>query len=232
MLQSVDVGERSLDAQLVLTGSMPLDDPEGWRIYHELTADAADDPKIRVLTNLTGVGNVEINALQRLSDAVIQKSLREGFGLVVSEALWKRTPVVAGRAGGIPLQMADRAGDALVDTVEECASQIAALLRDRDRGRAIAEHGHQRVREHFLTPRLVLNELCLMSAIVEGVTTPTAHVSDATARDPVCGMAITDPAAPSVTHDGNHYSFCSQECQARFLDRPERFLPRPGPPRP
>lgn len=137
--------------QLVLAGSMALDDPEGWRIYREISAEAADDPKIRLLTNLTGVGNVEINALQRLSDVVVQKSLREGFGLVVSEALWKRT------------QMADGVGGALVDTVEECATQIAALLRDRNRAHAIAEQGRRRVREHFLTPRLVLNELCLMS---------------------------------------------------------------------
>ena len=213
--------------QLVLAGSMALDDPEGWRIYHEISAEAADDPKIRVLTNLTGVGNVEINALQRLSDVVVQKSLREGFGLVVSEALWKRTPVVAGRAGGIPLQMADGVGGALVETVEECAGQIAALLRDRDRAREAGEQGRRRVREHFLTPRLVLNELCLMSALLEGVPTPAADASDTTARDPVCGMALTDPGAPWVTHNGTRYVFCSQACQARFADQPERFLGLP-----
>src|SRR5215217_4108879 len=115
--------------QLVLAGSMALDDPEGWRVYREISAEAADDPKIRLLTNLTGVGNVEVNALQRLSDVVVQKSLREGFGLVVSEALWKRTPVVAGRAGGIPLQMADGVGGALIHTVDGCVSAVADLLR-------------------------------------------------------------------------------------------------------
>jgi trehalose synthase len=223
------VREAVADLQLVLAGSMALDDPEAWRIHREIATEVAGDPKIRLLTNLTGVGNVEINALQRLSDVVVQKSLREGFGLVVSEALWKRTPVVAGRAGGIPLQMADGVGGALVGTVEECATQIAALLRDRDRARVVAQQGRHRVREHFLTPRLVLNELCLMSALLAGVPTPAAGATHVTERDPVCGMAITDPGAPSVTHHGQRYAFCSRACQARFLDQPERFLVLPGP---
>ncbi len=218
------VREAVPDLQLVLAGSMALDDPEGWRIYRTITAETADDPKIRLLTNLTGVGNVEVNALQRLSDVVVQKSLREGFGLVVSEALWKQTPVVAGRAGGIPLQMADGVGGALVDTVEECAEQTATLLSDRDHAREVAEQGRRRVREHFLTPRLVLNELCLMSALLGGVPTAARDASDATGHDPVCGMAITDPGAPSVVYQGRRYAFCSQACHARFADRPERFL--------
>ena len=94
---------------------------------------AADDPLIHLYTNLTGVGNVEVNAFQRLSEVVVQKSIREGFGLVVSEALWKGTPVVAGRAGGIPLQMPDGVGGQLVDSVEECAS---AMLDAAERPRA------------------------------------------------------------------------------------------------
>ena len=91
------------ELQLALVGSMALDDPEGWEIYNQVREAGKDDPGVHVFTNLTGVSNLEVNAFQRLSDVVIQKSLREGFGLVVSEALWKGTPVVAGRAGGIPL---------------------------------------------------------------------------------------------------------------------------------
>ena len=90
---------------------------------------------MHVFTNLVGVGNIEVNAFQALSRVVIQKSLREGFGLVVAEALWKGTPVVAGRAGGIPLQMADDTGGMLVDSVEECARAMVTLLRDESRGR-------------------------------------------------------------------------------------------------
>jgi trehalose synthase len=84
--------------QLALVGSMALDDPDGWQVYHQIQAAAKADPSIHIFTNLVGVGNIEVNAFQRLSGVVIQKSIREGFGLVVSEALWKGTPVVAGRA--------------------------------------------------------------------------------------------------------------------------------------
>src|SRR5215204_1501425 len=87
--------------QLALAGSLALDDPEGLEIYRQIQDAAKNDPAIHLFTNLTGVGNIEIN---------VQKSIREGFGLVVSETLWKETPVVAGRAGGIPLQMRDGAG--------------------------------------------------------------------------------------------------------------------------
>lgn len=211
--------------QLVLAGSMALDDPEGWRIYREISAETHADPKIHLLTNLTGVGNVEVNALQRLSDVVVQKSLREGFGLVVSEALWKGTPVVAGRAGGIPLQMADGAGGTLVDGVEECAAAIAALLADPQRSRELAERGRARVREHFLTPRLVLNELSLMSALAQGRPKQPAAQFGPTGRDPVCGMAIADARAPAATHGDRRYLFCSETCRIRFVDEPERFLP-------
>lgn len=83
-------------------GSMALDDPEGWEIYRHISEESADDPGIHVFTNLTGVGNIEVNAFQSLSDVVVQKSIREGFGLVVSEAMWKGTPVVGGRTGGYP----------------------------------------------------------------------------------------------------------------------------------
>ena len=214
------VREQVPGLQLVLAGSMALDDPEGWRVYHQISDEAAGDPEIHLLTNLTGVGNVEVNALQRLSDVIVQKSLREGFGLVVSEALWKGTPVVAGRAGGIPLQMADGVGGALVDTVEECAHAIAALLGDRDRATLAGEAGRRRVREHFLIPRLVLNELCLLSALAPGKPRPAAP----TERDPVCGMAITSGDAASANHAGVRYAFCSETCRARFVDHPERFV--------
>ncbi len=150
------------DVQLALVGSMALDDPEGWDIYHQLIEASAQDPLIHVFSNLTGVGNIEVNAFQRFSDVVVQKSIREGFGLVVSEALWKGTPVVAGRAGGIPLQMADDTGGRLVDTVEECAGAILEFLREPGEAKGLALLGQERVREHFLLPRLLLDELTLM----------------------------------------------------------------------
>jgi len=114
--------------QLALVGSMALDDPEGWGVYRQVRDASRSDPGIHVFTNLTGVGNIETNAFQRLSQVAVQKSIREGCGLVVSEALWKDTPVIAGNAGGIPLQMADGAWGVLVQTVEECAKAVVALL--------------------------------------------------------------------------------------------------------
>jgi trehalose synthase len=215
------------DLQLALIGSMALDDPEGWEVYERVMAQARADPLIHVFTNLTGVGNIEVNAFQRRSAAIVQKSLREGFGLVVSEALWKGTPVIAGRAGGIPLQMADGEGGALVDSVEECARALVDVLAEPDDARRRAEVGRERIRRHFLMPRLVLNELALMHDLVAG-DRPMRRSPPG--RDPVCGMAITEPSrAPRARYDGRDYSFCSQDCRARFLVSPERYLqPRAG----
>jgi trehalose synthase len=84
---------------------MAHDDPEAWDIYNQVETASNDDPSIHLFTNLDGVGNIEVNALQRFSNSAIQKSIREGFGLVVAETLWKETPIVASRTGGIPLQM-------------------------------------------------------------------------------------------------------------------------------
>ena len=151
--------------QLALVGSMALDDPEGWDVYREVSEAANHDPLIHVYTNLTGVGNVEVNAFQRLSEVVVQKSIREGFGLVVSESLWKGTPVVAGRAGGIPMQMPEGTGGLLVDGIEECAAAMLALLNDRELARELGKGGHRHVRDHFLLPRLLMEELRLLRAL-------------------------------------------------------------------
>lgn len=159
------VREEIPELQLALAGSMALDDPEGWEIYEQVSEHAAGDPQIHLYTNLTGVGNVEVNAFQRLSEVVVQKSIREGFGLVVSEALWKQTPVVAGRAGGIPMQMPDGVGGLLVDSVDECASAILKLLRERDLAAALGASGREHVRQHYLLPRLLMEELRLLATL-------------------------------------------------------------------
>jgi trehalose synthase len=159
------VREEVPDLQLALVGSMALDDPEGWEVYGQVTEHAAGDPMVHLYTNLTGVGNVEVNAFQLLSEVVIQKSLREGFGLVVSEALWKRTPVVAGRAGGIPMQMPEGVGGLLVDSVEECASAIVKLLCEPELAAALGASGREHVREHYLLPRLLMEELRLLATL-------------------------------------------------------------------
>jgi len=151
--------------QLALVGSMALDDPEGWEVYGQLSEHSDQDPLIHIYTNLTGASNVEVNAFQRLSDVVVQKSIREGFGLVVSESLWKGTPVVAGRAGGIPLQMPAGIGGVLVDSVQECATAMLELLTDRELARQLGAAGREHVRERFLLPRLLLDELRLLASL-------------------------------------------------------------------
>jgi trehalose synthase len=157
--------EETPELQLALVGSMALDDPEGWDVYRQVAEHAGDDELIHLYTNLTGVSNVEVNAFQRLSDVIVQKSIREGFGLVVSESMWKGTPVVAGRAGGIPLQMADGVGGLLVDSVEQCAEAMLKLLGDRTLAHELGRSGRQRVREHFLLPRLLADELRLLGEL-------------------------------------------------------------------
>jgi len=212
------------DLQLALVGSMALDDPEGWQIYATITEQAGGDPGIHVFTNLTGAGNVEVNAFQRLSNVVIQKSLREGFGLVVSEALWKGTPVVAGRAGGIPLQMADGTGGILVDTVEQCATATLSLLKDRERARQLGETGQERVKQLFLIPRLVLNELNLLHSL-HGSWVPAPAAERFDGRDPVCGMALNlDARLPERIVDGVVFRFCSERCQRQFDRSPQHYL--------
>ena len=152
---------------------MALDDPEGWDIYREVSDAAQHDPLIHIYTNLTGVSNVEVNAFQRLSDVVVQKSIREGFGLAVSEALWKGTPVVAGRAGGIPMQMPDGVGGMLVDDTEGCARAMLELLGDAELAAERARAGREHVREHFLLPRLLMEELRLLRTLDAGAAAPS-----------------------------------------------------------
>jgi trehalose synthase len=108
-----------------------------------------------------------VNAVQRLADVVLQKSIREGFGLVVSEALWKRTPVVATHAGGIPLQMSSGEGGFLVDSTIEAADRIGWLLDNHGEAAQIAERGHERVRERFLLTRLIADDLALYRHAIE-----------------------------------------------------------------
>ena len=219
------------DLQLALAGSMALDDPQGWEIYRQIEAEAHDDPGMHVFTNMTGVGNIEVNAFQRLSDVVVQKSIREGFGLVVTEAMWKATPVVAGRACGIPLQTADGCGGLLVESVEACAEGIVRLLRDRELARELGERGRARARAHFLLPRLLLNELSLMLDLVRGEPVGPATTDSGVDRDPVCGLAIERSAeAPEAEHEGRVFRFCSRGCRARFAHSPGRYARHPGAP--
>lgn len=209
--------------QLALVGSLALDDPEGWDVYREIQDKARDDPQIHVFTNIVGVGNVEVNAFQALSNVIVQKSIREGFGLVVSESMWKGTPVIAGNAGGIPLQMADGVGGVLVDSVEACAAAMVELLRDRERAREIGARGRERVHEHFLLPRLALSHLVLMNEVASGKA-QRRGLRLAERRDPACGLLLCGEPRHEFTLGDATYVFCSEYCRGRFAADPSSFL--------
>lgn len=152
--------------QLALVGAMATDDPEGWRIYEQIEAETAGEPACLLLTNQMGVAGHEVNAFQRVADVAIQKSIREGFGLVVSETLWKGTAMVAGRAGGIPEQLRDGVGGYLAGSVEEFASRTAELLEDPLRAEGMGAGGAETVRERFLLPRLLRDHLAVLRDLV------------------------------------------------------------------
>ncbi len=147
------------DVQLVYLASMADDDPEGWH-YYEKTFNYSDgDPDIFLLSNQQGVGNVEVSAFQAMSTVVLQKSLREGFGLTVSEAMWKRKPVVAGEVGGILLQVQDGVNGFLIDDIDEAAEKVKLLLGSPSTALRMGEAGHDKVRRNFLITRQLLDYL-------------------------------------------------------------------------
>jgi trehalose synthase len=159
------VKEEMPEVQLVLIGSMAHDDPEGWDYWYKTVNYAAGDQDIFLFSNLTNVGSIEVNAFQSLANVVIQKSIREGFGLVVAEALWKARPVVAGRVGGIPMQVA-AGGGILIDTVPEAAAACTKLLKDPEFAGEMGRQGKEHVREHYLTPRLLRDDLRLFAKLL------------------------------------------------------------------
>jgi len=159
--------ERVPGLQLALVGSLANDDPEGWELYAAINKEADKYEDVHVFSNLNGVGNMEVNAFQTASDVVIQKSIKEGFGLVVAEALWKGTPVVAGNVGGIPLQMVGPLSNYLIDNIEECADKVVYLLEHPELAQELGREGSEHIKDKFLMPRLIRDELSLIRSLVE-----------------------------------------------------------------
>jgi trehalose synthase len=153
------VKEKVPDVQLALVGSMASDDPEGWDFFNATIAHADGDPDVHILNNFNNVGAIEVNAFQSHADVVVQKSTREGFGLTVSEAIWKARPFIGGNVGGIPLQVEDGVTGFLVETVEQCAQRSLELLEDPALGKSLGRRGKEHVRSHFLTPRYLRDYL-------------------------------------------------------------------------
>jgi trehalose synthase len=157
------VTERVPEAQLAMVGSMATDDPEGMEYFQKTFEYAGGDEDIKILSNLNNVGAIEVNAFQSQSDICLQKSIREGFGLTVTEALWKGRPTVAGNVGGIPLQIEDGVSGYLVNSPEECAERCLEVLGDPELGKKLGREGKEHARREFLTPRLLRDWLQLFT---------------------------------------------------------------------
>jgi len=141
--------------QLLLIAGMASDDPEGWTYFEKAARHAGDDDDIFMLTDLKGVKDLEVNAFQRASQVALQLSTREGFGLTVSEALWKGVPVVARNVGGIPLQVVNGTNGYLVNTVAEAAEKTIHLLKHLDEAKEMGSAGREYVKDNFL----IVNDL-------------------------------------------------------------------------
>ena len=155
------------ETQLVMIGSLADDDPEGQEYLDRTRKHAREDPDVFLFTNLDGVKDREVNAFQRASTVVVQKSLREGFGLVVAEGLWKGIPVVAGKVGGIVIQIQDGVSGYLVSSPEECAARCLDLLRDPALRTRMAAAGREHVRENFLITRDLRDQLELVATLAK-----------------------------------------------------------------
>ena len=149
VVQAFKLARRYVDCQLVLAGGGATDDPEGAVVLQEVKEAAGDDPDIIIL-DLPPWCALEINALQRVSTIVVQKSIKEGFGLTVTEALWKAKPTIAGAVGGIPNQIIDKHTGMLVHSVEGCAYQIRYLLTHPEFAAQLGRNGREHVKENFL----------------------------------------------------------------------------------
>jgi trehalose synthase len=160
-----DVKEEFPEVQLALVGSMATDDPEGWEFFNRTWEHAGGDPDIKILNNLNNVGAIEVNAFQSQADVILQKSIREGFGLTVTEALWKVRPTIGGNVGGIPLQIQDGVSGYLVSSPEETAERCKQILSNPELGKELGRAGKEYARTHFLTPRLLRDWLRMFQAL-------------------------------------------------------------------
>ncbi len=167
VVDAFEIARRDVDATLVLLGNRPADDPEKNEIHDRLLERQSDRIIVR-----DGSDEILVSAMQQYATVILQKSLREGFGLTVTEAMWKGTPVIGGNVGGIPKQIDDGVNGFLVESVEEAARRIVELVSDPDRAAEMGAQGREKVREHFLMSRLLEQHLDLLGSF-EPAFTPT-----------------------------------------------------------
>lgn len=163
VIEAYKLVKKYINCSLVLAGGTADDDPEGLKVYQEVQENAKEDKDIHVL--LLTHNDMEINALQRGSDVIVQKSIREGFALTVTEALWKSKPVVASRVGGIPLQVKHRYSGLLCHSIAGAAQSIKQILNNPEYARALGRNGREHVRKNFLITRQIKEYMLLFLAI-------------------------------------------------------------------
>ena len=164
VIKAYQIAKEHVDIQLVLAGGGATDDPEGPMIMKQVSAEAEKDKDVFVLF-LPPASDIEINALQRGSTVILQKSLKEGFGLTVSEALWKGKPVIAGAVGGIPLQIAHKYSGILTRSIEGTAQWIKQLISAPDYARRLGINGKEQIRNNFLITRHMKDYLLLFLSL-------------------------------------------------------------------
>lgn len=152
------------DCQLVLAGGGATDDPEGLKVLEEVQSASEDDPDIHIIF-LPPSSDIEINALQSAATVILQKSLKEGFGLTVAEALWKGKPVIASAVGGIPLQIAHKYSGILTYSIEGTAYYLKQLLQDPDYARRLSVNGREHIKNNFLITRHIRDYLLLFISL-------------------------------------------------------------------
>lgn len=151
VIEAYRLVKKYIDCQLILAGGTASDDPEGIEVFEQVKEQAKDDPDIHIL--MMPHNEIEVNALQCLSTVILQKSLKEGFGLTVAEALWKSKPVVASNVGGIPLQVKHKYSGLLCHSVEGAAFAIKQLLNNPEYAKKLGENGREHIKNNFLLTR-------------------------------------------------------------------------------
>ncbi|MBL7209538.1 MAG: glycosyltransferase [Dehalococcoidia bacterium] len=164
VIEAFEMVNKSIDCQLVLAGGTADDDPESEEVLADVRKRAEGNPDIHVLLVPTG-SDLEINALQRAATIIMQKSLKEGFGLTISEALWKAKPVVATAVGGIPLQIRNKLTGLLCHTVEGAAYALRQLLNNSEYANRLGQNGKEHVRQNFLITSHLKNYLLMFLAL-------------------------------------------------------------------
>ena len=153
-----------VDARLLLVGGTADDDPEGTEVFAEVKNEAGGDPDI-IVSSLPPTSHLEINAIQRASTIILQKSLKEGFGLTITEALWKGKPVIGGAVGGIPLQVTHKYSGILTHSIEGTAYWLKQLLQEPSFAKKLGENGREHVRQNFLLTRHLREYLLLFLSL-------------------------------------------------------------------